>query len=157
MQRLLLIFLALLSLGLTVPAQSVSLDSVALMNVDSHTVRLSGFRDKKALVLVFTGNHCVYSKKYEDRLINLARECASKGAAFVLVNSNAPDLSQDDRFALMQARAREKGYPCPDGRRDQESRGVYLSAQGRYLAARLFWQDRRQPLDGYPGRAAISA
>jgi thiol-disulfide isomerase/thioredoxin len=113
MQRLLLIFLALLSLGLTVPAQSVSLDSVALMNVDSHTVRLSGFRDKKALVLVFTGNHCVYSKKYEDRLINLARECASKGAAFVLVNSNAPDLSQDDRFALMQARAREKGYPCP--------------------------------------------
>lgn len=95
------------------PNPTPGLDSIALLNIDSNTVRLSGFRDKKALVLVFTGNHCVYSKKYEDRLIALARESAAKGAGFVLVNSNSPVLSQDDRFALMQARAREKGYPCP--------------------------------------------
>jgi hypothetical protein len=95
------------------PVANARLDSICLLNVDSNKVCLDGFRDKKALVLVFTGNHCVYSKKYEDRLIQLARTCSAKGAAFVLVNSNSPTLSQDDRFALMQARAREQQYPCP--------------------------------------------
>ena len=111
----LLFLLAVCATGLAQagPRPSARLDSIALLNIDSNTVRLSGFRDKKALVLVFTGNHCVYSKKYEDRLITLARESAAKGAGFVLINSNSPELSQDDRFALMQARAREKGYPCP--------------------------------------------
>lgn len=117
MQRLFLTLLVLLCLGTSGFAQTaptlIALDSIVLLNVDSNAVKFTSFRDKKALVLVFTGNHCVYSKKYEDRLITLARDCAAKGTAFVLVNSNSPTLSQDDRFALMQARAREKAYPCP--------------------------------------------
>ena len=94
-------------------AQSYGLDSISLPNVDSTQVGLASFHEKKALVLVFTGNHCVYAKKYEDRLMMLAKDFTAKGAAFILVNSNSPELSQEDRFALMQSRAAEKAYPCP--------------------------------------------
>jgi thiol-disulfide isomerase/thioredoxin len=89
------------------------LDSISMLNTDSSYVKLGSFAKKKALVLVFTGNHCVYSKKYEDRLIKIANEFISQGVAFCLVNSNDPELSQDDRWALMRERATEKKYPCP--------------------------------------------
>lgn len=89
-----------------------NLDSLALRDIDSNLVQLNSFAPKKALVLVFTGNHCVYSKKYEDRLIRIATEFMAKDIAFCLVNSNDPSLSQDDRWELMRARAKEKSYPC---------------------------------------------
>jgi hypothetical protein len=89
-----------------------TLDSLSLLNIDSSMVSLQTFGTKKALVLVFTGNHCVYSKKYEDRLIRIANEYMAKDIAFCLVNSNDPELSQDDRWALMRDRAKEKNYPC---------------------------------------------
>lgn len=90
-----------------------SIDSLALRDTDSNLVKLSSFGNKKALVLIFTGNHCVYSKKYEDRLIHIANEFMPKGVGFLLVNSNDAELSQDDRLALMRERAKEKAYPCP--------------------------------------------
>ncbi|MEY3444526.1 MAG: hypothetical protein RLZZ519_2807 [Bacteroidota bacterium] len=90
-----------------------NLDSLSLRDVDSNLVSMKSFNEKKALVLVFTGNHCVYSKKYEDRLIRIATEFMAKEIGFCLVNSNDPELSQDDRWSLMRDRAKEKGYPCP--------------------------------------------
>jgi thiol-disulfide isomerase/thioredoxin len=107
-----LLALLLLMVGIG-QLRAQSLDSLSLLNTDSVKVKLSDFAGKRALVLVFTGNHCVYSKKYEDRLIRIATEFMAKDLAFCLVNSNDPELSQDDRFALMRARAKEKKYPCP--------------------------------------------
>lgn len=106
----------LLLTALTLPLGRVAaqgLDSLSLRNVDSTMVNLKTFADKKALVLVFTGNHCVYSKKYEDRIIRIAQEFMAQDIGFCLVNSNDPDMSQDDRWVLMRDRAREKNYPCP--------------------------------------------
>lgn len=94
-------------------AQAQSIDSLSLRDTDSNLVNIGKFASSKALVLIFTGNHCVYSKKYEDRLIHIANEFMPKNIAFLLVNSNDPELSQDDRFALMRERAKEKAYPCP--------------------------------------------
>lgn len=93
--------------------QAQNLDSIPLINIDSSTVQLDAFHESPAIVLVFTGNHCVYSKKYETRLIEMAKEYQGKGLPFFLVNSNAPDMSADDRLDLMRRRAREKNYPCP--------------------------------------------
>jgi hypothetical protein len=107
-----LIFSAALLLFAFQGIQSQNLDSLALRDVDSSMVSLKKFSDKKALVLVFTGNHCVYSKKYEDRLIRIANEFMAKEIGFCLVNSNDPELSQDDRWSLMKERAKEKNYPC---------------------------------------------
>jgi thiol-disulfide isomerase/thioredoxin len=93
--------------------QGQTLDSLSLFDTDSNVVKFTSYTSKKALVLIFTGNHCVYSKKYEDRLIHIANEFIPKDIGFVLVNSNDPELSQDDRFELMKVRAKEKSYPCP--------------------------------------------
>lgn len=93
--------------------QAQSIDSLELRNVDSTMLRLNKFGKNKALVLVFTGNHCVYSKKYESRLIRIATEAKNRDIAFCMINSNNPEMSQDDRFALMQQRAKENNYPCP--------------------------------------------
>jgi thiol-disulfide isomerase/thioredoxin len=101
----------LMLMGLFQGTKAQTMDSLALLDI-GQMVRLQTFGSKKALVLVFTGNHCVYSKKYEDRLIRIANEFMAKDIAFVLVNSNDPELSQDDRWALMRDRAREKSYPC---------------------------------------------
>ncbi|MEM7039185.1 MAG: redoxin family protein, partial [Bacteroidota bacterium] len=90
-----------------------SLDSLVLENVDSSEVMLGQFKEKKALVLIFTGNHCVYSKKYEPRLTKMAAEYMEKDIAVCLVNSNAPEKSEDERMEMMRARAKEHAYPCP--------------------------------------------
>jgi hypothetical protein len=106
-----LIFATLLLL-LAYGGHAQSIDSLLFRDIDSNMVGLNSFATKKALVLVFTGNHCVYSKKYEDRLIRIATEFSAKDIGFCLVNSNDPDLSQDDRWELMRERAKEKSYPC---------------------------------------------
>ncbi|HHG84694.1 MAG TPA: redoxin domain-containing protein [Bacteroidetes bacterium] len=90
-----------------------TLDSLPLVNVDSSIIHLGDFRDRPAVVLIFTGNHCVYSKKYEERIIEIAKKYQEKGIAFLFVNSNSPALSTDDRLELMRNRAIEKKYPCP--------------------------------------------
>jgi glutathione peroxidase-family protein len=65
-------------------ANAQYLDSLSLRDVDSNLVSMKSFSEKKALVLVFTGNHCVYSKKYEDRLIRIAKEFMAKDIGFCL-------------------------------------------------------------------------
>jgi hypothetical protein len=90
-----------------------ALDSLALVKADSGLIYLSNFKQATALGLIFTSNHCIYSKKYEDRLVELITEYQAKGVKFLLINSNSPVLSSDDRMELMQARAAEKAFPCP--------------------------------------------
>ena len=102
----------LLSLGLQL-AYGQSMDSLSLRDTDSNLVNIGNYASNKALVLIFTGNHCVYSKKYEDRLIKIASDFMPQGIGFLLINSNDAELSQDDRLALMRERAKEKAYPCP--------------------------------------------
>ena len=120
-------FLASLLLLLIGSVHGQSIDSLSLLDTDSNVVKLATFASKKALVLIFTGNHCVYSKKYEDRLIHIANEFMPKDIGFLLINSNDPELSQDDRFELMRARAKEKSYPCPYL---HDSRGTLAKALG---------------------------
>ncbi len=79
--------------------------------VSGDTVSLETFADKKALVLIFTCNHCPYAMAYEDRLIELAREYQSKGIGFLAICANDEDTYPDDSFENMKKRAEEKGFP----------------------------------------------
>lgn len=85
----------------------------ALLDVSGDTVALqSVMANKKVGVVIFTSNHCVYAKKYEDRILALANQYKEK-AGFILVNANDPELSENDSYEAMQARSKEKAYPCP--------------------------------------------
>ncbi len=86
---------------------------IELMSTDSSQVKVADFKDQKAVVLIFTGIHCVYAKKYEDRILKTIETYKGKPVAFLLVNSNDPELSPENDFGKMVARAMEKNYSCP--------------------------------------------
>jgi peroxiredoxin len=76
-------------------------------------VRLADFSDSRALIVVFTCNHCPYAQHVEDTLIRLAREYADQGVDFVAISSNDSSMYPDDSFEAMADRARDKAYPFP--------------------------------------------
>src|ERR1700733_4745336 len=60
----------------------------SLTDVAGHKVALSDFKDKKALVIVFTGTECPVSNFYVLRLKELNTKYAGMGVQFLAVNSN---------------------------------------------------------------------
>ncbi|MBX9654628.1 thioredoxin family protein [bacterium] len=67
-------------------------------------------KDKKAVVVAFTCNHCPVAVAYEDRFIAFAKEYAPKGVEFVAINVSNID---DDKLPKMTERAKEKGFNFP--------------------------------------------
>ncbi len=119
--RLLVGTLALLTLGAwqqpetTEPGYGIG-DAVAnfrLKNVDGGTVSLTDFSRAKGVIVVFTCNHCPFSRAYEDRLIALHQRYQPQGFPVVAINPNDPAAYEEDSFENMKLRAREKAYPFP--------------------------------------------
>lgn len=105
---------------LTVSAQSPKGyaigDAVAdfrVKNVDDRVITLADYRAQKGLIVVFTSNHCPFSKAYEDRLIALDRLFAPQGYPVLAIMPNDPTVYEDDSFENMKTRVREKAYSYP--------------------------------------------
>lgn len=93
-------------------------DAVAdfrVKNVDGRAISLADYRTQKGLIVVFTSNHCPFSKAYEDRLIALDRLFSSQGYPVLAIMPNDPAVYEDDSFDNMKTRARDKGYSYPYG------------------------------------------
>jgi glutathione peroxidase-family protein len=84
-----------------------------LKNVDGKMFSLANFSSAKGFIIVFTSNHCPFSKSYEDRVISLNAKYAQQGFPVITINPNDPEAYEEDSFANMQARAKEKGYSYP--------------------------------------------
>lgn len=82
----------------------------SLRNVDGRTVSLADYRVHKGVIVVFTSNHCPFSKAYEERLLMLDRKFAPQGYPVLAIMPNDPATYEDDSFANMQTRARERSY-----------------------------------------------
>ncbi|WP_338873504.1 thioredoxin family protein [Spirosoma sp. SC4-14] len=82
-------------------------------NVDGRTVSLGDYRSQKGLIVVFTSNHCPFSKAYEDRLSAIDRKFAPQGYPVLAIMPNDPTIYEDDSFENMKVRAREKAYTYP--------------------------------------------
>ena len=104
-----------LAIGASAPAFN-------LPGVDGKTYSLASFKNSKILVIVFTCNHCPTAQAYEDRLIKLTSDYASKGVAVVAISPNDPksirldelgytDLS--DSFEEMKVRSQQMNYNFP--------------------------------------------
>jgi len=85
----------------------------SLKNVDGKMVSLSDYKDAKGFIVVFTCNHCPYAKAYEDRIIALNAKYASKGYPVIAINPTDPSQYEDDTYASMQQRAKDKNYTFP--------------------------------------------
>ncbi|GAB3891545.1 thioredoxin family protein [Spirosoma agri] len=112
-------FLLWLTLGLSflahaqLPKGYTLGDAVAdfqLKNVDGRTISLADYRPQKGLIVVFTSNHCPFSKAYEDRLIAIDRRFSAQNYPVLAIMSNDPTAYEDDSFENMKSRARDKGY-----------------------------------------------
>jgi glutathione peroxidase-family protein len=91
-------------------------DAVAdfsLKNVDGNNVSLAGIPNAKGYIVAFTCNHCPFSKAYEDRIIALNQKYAPQGFPVLAINPNDPAAYEEDSFANMQARAKDKKYGFP--------------------------------------------
>jgi peroxiredoxin len=92
-----------------------------LPDVSGRRMSASDFSSARVLVVVFSCNHCPYVQAYEDRMIALQREYGSKGVRLVAINSNETEHYPGDNFEEMKKRAREKGFPFPYLRDEDQS------------------------------------
>ncbi|PKQ69905.1 thioredoxin family protein [Raineya orbicola] len=86
----------------------------SLKNIDGKMLSLATFPEAtKGAIVVFTCNHCPFSKMYEDRIIALDAKYKPKGYPVVAINPNDPSRVPDDSFEKMIERAKEKGFTFP--------------------------------------------
>jgi peroxiredoxin len=88
--------------------ESAAAISFSLKDVAGHDVALTDFRDKKAVVVVFTGTECPVSNYYVLRLKELHGKYAPKGVQFLAVNSNPQDSVEG-----VADHAKREGIPFP--------------------------------------------
>ena len=84
-----------------------------LMGTDGHRHSLDDFAEARALLVVFTCNHCPVAQAYEDRLIALQADYEHQGFALVAINPNDAESYPDDSLEAMQKRAANKGFNFP--------------------------------------------
>ena len=84
-----------------------------LAGTDGKVYSLATFKEAKAVVVVFTCNHCPVAQAYEARLIELAKSYKEKGVAVVAISANDAKAYPADSFENMMKRAKKKEYPHP--------------------------------------------
>lgn len=84
-----------------------------LLGTDSAQHTLADYADRAALVVIFSCNHCPYVRAWEDRMIQIQHDYASRGVQLIAINANDAKKYPDDSFAKMQQRAQEKAFPFP--------------------------------------------
>ena len=84
-----------------------------LPGVDGRSYSLASFADARALVVIFTCNHCPYAQALEPRFIELQRDYEGRGVRLVAINPNDARAYPTDDFAHMQERARKNGWNFP--------------------------------------------
>lgn len=140
--------------------------------VSGRVVGLSELAEgKKALVVMFTCNHCPYVVHVNPEIVRIAEHYQALGVGFVAISSNNVEKYPDDAPDKMKLLAQKAGYTFPY--LYDESQAVakaydaactpdfYLFDQHLHLAYRGRIDDSRptngKPLTGSDLRAAIEA
>ncbi len=80
----------------------------SLQGVDGKTHSLDDLKKSKAVVVLFTCNHCPVAQAYEKRLIKLATESQKLGVDFVAISVSRYEA---DNFEAMKRRSTERKFP----------------------------------------------
>jgi peroxiredoxin len=149
----------MMELGQTAPSFTLP---VANPDVDGHgpdTRSLGDYDDAKAVVVIFTCNHCPYAQHVEEELVDVAREYQERGVQFVAICSNDPENYPDDSFDRMAERAEQNDYPFPYLQDESQevakayeaacTPDIYVFDNDRRLAYRGRFDETR-PDDGSP-------
>jgi len=80
--------------------------------VDGNTYSLNSFKEKKALVVIFSCNHCPYVQAYEER-IKAIQDDYKNDLQVVAINSNDDQAYPEDSFEEMKKRAAQRQFNFP--------------------------------------------
>jgi peroxiredoxin len=86
------------------------ISSFNLQGIDDKFHRLEDFTDRKALVIIFSCNHCPYVQAYEERIKKIQSDYSSRGVEVIAINSNDDLIYPEDSFDEMKKRAVEKEF-----------------------------------------------
>lgn len=123
-----------------------------LPGVDGKQHRLSEYADARALLVIFTCNHCPTAQAYEDRIKAIHRDYKDQGLQLVAISPNDPDAVRldelgysdlGDSLADMKLRAEEAEFEFPylyDGETQEVSKAYGAKATPHCF---LFDNDRR--------------
>ena len=133
----------------------------ALTGTDDKSHSLGDYKDAKALVIVFTCNHCPVAKAYQKRLIALQNDYQDKGVQIVAICVNKGDA---DNLEAMKKRAIEAGFNFPylydETQKSGKDYGASLHAARLRAGSRsqtgLHGRDRRQLEEGRRREEAVS-
>ena len=81
--------------------------------VSGKALRLRDLARKKALVVIFTCNHCPYVKHIQEGLVSFGADYAEKDVAIVAISANDPAVNPDDRPERLGSEAKRLGYRFP--------------------------------------------
>ena len=84
-----------------------------LPGTDGKEYDLNSFSEKKALVVIFSCNHCPYVQAYEERIKAIQNDYSNKAVAVIAINSNEDKGYPEDSFENMKIRAREREFNFP--------------------------------------------
>lgn len=79
-----------------------------LRGVDGKNHSLDDLKNAKAVVVVFTCNHCPVAQSYEKRLVKLANESRKKGVELVAISVSRYEA---DSLEAMKKRSADVKYP----------------------------------------------
>ena len=108
---------------MTVPTLKIGskAPSFNLPGVDGKNHSLEDYHGMKALVVIFSCNHCPYVVAYEDRMVELQRDYGPKRVQLIAINSNETKNFPEDDFPNMVKRAKDKGFNFPYLRDENQS------------------------------------
>jgi peroxiredoxin len=92
-----------------------------LIGIDGKKYSLDSFKDKKALIVIFSCNHCPYVQAYEGRIIKIQNDYGPKDVAVVAINSNEDVNYPDDSFDNMKKRSVQENFNFPYLRDEDQS------------------------------------
>jgi peroxiredoxin len=119
-----------------------------LAGTDGKKYSLSSFKDKAALVVIFSCNHCPVAQAYETRMNAIQDDYVGKGVQVVAINSNDSVSHPGDSYSEMIKRAKEKGFKFLYVRDEDQS---VVDSYGGICTPHVFAFDNKQVLR-YRGR-----
>jgi peroxiredoxin len=130
-----------------------------LPGVDGANHSVQEYSGRNAVVVIFSCNHCPYVRAWEDRMVQIQADYASKGVQLVAINSNDASKYPEDSFAKMKERAREKHFNFPYLRDESQE---LARAYGAERTPEVFLFDKARRLryhgvidDNYDDPAAV--
>jgi peroxiredoxin len=92
---------------------AIPMANVKMKNVDGKELSIADVQGKKGTLVVFSCNACPFAKAWEQRIVDIGNAYPKKGIGVIVINPNDPAKVEDDGYAVMQQRAKQRKMKYP--------------------------------------------